>query len=51
MEPQEPNTSVRQLSFGFAGNASDGLALWREQQCELLRRIGLELGLPRWFLL
>ena len=46
MEPQEPNTSVRQLSFEFAGNASDGMALWREQQRELLRRIGLELGLP-----
>lgn len=46
MDPQEPNTSVRQLSFEFAGNASDGLALWREQQRAVLRRLGLELGLP-----
>jgi hypothetical protein len=46
MEPEKPNTSVLQLSFGFAGNAGDGLALWREQQRELLRRLGLELGLP-----
>jgi hypothetical protein len=46
MNPQEPNTPVRQLSFEFGDNASDGLALWREQQRALLRRLGLELGLP-----
>jgi hypothetical protein len=46
MDPQEPNTSLRQLSFEFAGNASDGLALWREQQRAVLRRLGMELGLP-----
>jgi len=43
---QEPNRSVQQLSFEFAGNAIDGLTLWREQQRELLRRLGVELGLP-----
>jgi hypothetical protein len=37
---------VRRLSFEFAGAASDGLALWREQQQETLRRLGAELGLP-----
>jgi hypothetical protein len=46
MDPQERNTSGRQLSFEFAGNASDGLALWREQQRAVLRRLGMELGLP-----
>lgn len=46
MEPQESTTSVRQLSFGFADNGSDGLTLWREHKRELVRRLGLELGLP-----
>ena len=40
------DTSARQLSFEFAGNSSDGLNLWREQQRESLRRLGVELGLP-----
>jgi len=44
--PLPANTSARQLSFEFAGNVSDGLALWREQQRERLRCLGLELGLP-----
>ena len=35
-----------QLAFEFAGNASDGLSLWREQQKAALRRLGMELGLP-----
>jgi hypothetical protein len=46
MDPEERNTSGRQLSFEFAGNTSDGLALWREQQRAVLRRLGMELGLP-----
>ena len=46
MDPQEPNKSVRQLSFEFAGNSSDGLTLWREQQHAALRRLGMEIGLP-----
>jgi hypothetical protein len=46
MDPQEPNTSLWQVSFEFAGNAGDGLALWREQQGAVLRRLGMELGLP-----
>ena len=43
---QEPYRSVQQLSFEFSGNAIDGLTLWREQRRELLRRLGVELGLP-----
>jgi hypothetical protein len=46
MEPQELKQSVRQLSFEFAGTVSDGLALWREQRQEALRRLAVELGLP-----
>src|SRR5438105_5803642 len=46
MYSEDPNTSVRQLSFEFAGNAGAGLALWREQQRAVLRRLGSELGLP-----
>jgi hypothetical protein len=46
MDPQEPRPSLRQLSFDFAGNSGDGLALWREQQLAVLRRLGIELGLP-----
>jgi hypothetical protein len=38
--------STRQLAFDFAGNSSDGLSLWREQQRVTLRRLGAELGLP-----
>jgi hypothetical protein len=38
--------STRQLAFEFAGNVSDGLSLWREQQKAALRRLGIELGLP-----
>ena len=49
-EEQGRNTTVQQLSFEFVGNASDGLTLWREQQRELLRRLGAELGLPVGFL-
>jgi hypothetical protein len=45
MEPQEVNTSVQQLSSAFAGNASEGLTPWREQQREIVRRLGVELGL------
>jgi hypothetical protein len=45
-EAHELKKSVQQLSFEFAGAASDGLALWREQQQETLRRLGAELGLP-----
>ena len=45
-EALELKKSVQQLSFEFAGAASDGLALWREQQQETLRRLGTELGLP-----
>lgn len=43
---QNPDESTRQLAFEFAGNASDGLSLWREQQQTALRRLGAELGLP-----
>jgi hypothetical protein len=46
MDPQETNTSVQQVSFAFAGNGSDGLTLWREQQREMVRRLGVELGCP-----
>jgi hypothetical protein len=46
MEPQEPNKSLRQMNFEFAGNSSDGLALWREQRHAALRRLGMEIGLP-----
>ena len=46
MEPLELKKSVEQLSFEFAEAASDGLALWREQRRETLRRLGVELGLP-----
>lgn len=46
MDSQESNASSRQLSFGFAGNAGDGLALWREQRRAVLNRLGMELGLP-----
>jgi|SRR5262245_42103992 len=49
MDPQETDTSVhrqQQLSFAFADNASDGLTLWREQRREMVRRLGVELGLP-----
>ena len=49
-QEQGRNTSVQQLSFEFAGNASDGLTLWREQQRELVRCLGVELGLPVGFL-
>ena len=49
-EEQGRNTTVQQLSFEFGGNASDGLTLWREQRRELLRRLGVELGLPVGFL-
>jgi hypothetical protein len=45
-EEQRRNASVHQLNLDFAGNASDGLTLWRKQQRELLRRLGVELGLP-----
>src|SRR5260370_16900115 len=38
--------STLQLAFEFAGNAGDGLSLWREQQKATLRRLGTELGLP-----
>ncbi len=43
---QNAGESTRQLAFEFAGNASDGLSLWREQQQTALRRLGAELGLP-----
>jgi hypothetical protein len=43
---QNADDSTRQLAFEFAGNASDGLSLWREQQKAALRRLGIELGLP-----
>lgn len=43
---QNADESTRQLAFEFAGNASDGLSLWREQQKAALRRLGTELGLP-----
>jgi hypothetical protein len=46
MDPRETNTSVQQLSFAFAGNASNGLTLRREPQREMVRRLGVELGLP-----
>jgi hypothetical protein len=43
---QNTDDSTRQLAFEFAGNASDGLSLWREQQKAALRHLGTELGLP-----
>jgi len=45
MEKHEDGLTF-QLAFEFAGNASDGLSLWREQQQGALRRFGAELGLP-----
>jgi hypothetical protein len=46
MDPEKTEKSIRQLVFGFAGNSTDGLALWREQQRTELHRLGMELGLP-----
>ena len=46
MVEQNADDSTRQLAFEFAGNASDGLSLWREQQKAALRHLGTELGLP-----
>jgi hypothetical protein len=46
MDSQKPEKSIKQLGFEFAGNSTDGLALWREQQRAALRRLGMELGLP-----
>jgi hypothetical protein len=46
MDPQNRENSLQQLAFEFAGNSTDGLALWREQQRAELRRLGMELGLP-----
>ena len=43
---QNADDSTRQLAFEFAGNAGDGLSLWREQQKAALRHLGTELGLP-----
>jgi hypothetical protein len=43
---QNRDKSIRQLSFEFAGNSTDGLALWREQRRAEERRLGMELGLP-----
>jgi hypothetical protein len=43
---QNADDATRQLAFEFAGNASDGLSLWREQQNAALRHLGTELGLP-----
>jgi hypothetical protein len=43
---QNADQPTRQLAFEFAGNASDGLSLWREQQAAVLGRLGTELGLP-----
>jgi hypothetical protein len=46
MDPQNRENPLQQLSFEFAGNSTDGLALWREQQRAEIRRLGMELGLP-----
>jgi hypothetical protein len=43
---QNAGESTRQLAFEFAGNASDGPSIWREQQQTAFRCLGAELGLP-----
>jgi hypothetical protein len=44
---QNPDGSTHQLAFEFAGNASDGLSLWREQQKAALRGFSPEMSRKR----